>query len=173
MFNHDRRNELNLIDINIDQYLINPLILLQPPILDEEPPMTNGHIDEKVTTEVSTHNDTKVVTKTTTVTETQVITEISAGNKEAKKETITVVNGSTSSHSITPTEEKRESVVQETPQPKVESKPPATTASPTKNGSAPDVSSPTHESVKSPNKVKKSKSFKNMFGKKKDKKEGK
>ncbi|XP_066931002.1 alpha-adducin-like [Clytia hemisphaerica] len=146
---------------------------IEPPILDEEPPMTNGHIDEQVTTEVSTHNDTKVVTKTTTVTETQVITEISAGNKDAKKETITVVNGSTSSHSISPTEESRESVVQEAPQPKVEDKQPVAAASPTRNGSAPDISSPSHESVKSPSKVKKSKSFKNMFGKKKDKKEGK
>lgn len=143
-------------------------------MLDEEPLM-NGHMDENVSTEISSssHNDTKVVTKTTTVTETQVITEF-PGNK---KETVTIVNGSASSHSVSATtlEEKQQEVPvveqqQHQPIPKVEVKKPVVVQSPTSgHSSSPDITA--GENVKSPSKVKKSKSFKNMFGKKKDKKE--
>jgi hypothetical protein len=133
--------------------------------LDEEEqqqPMMNGHVEENVTTEVtSSHNDTKVVTKTTTVTETQVITEIS-GNKKGEK-TTTFVNGSSSSHSLSSPEENKEFIenveaknannVEE----KIESPPPS------ENGSVQEISA---ESIKSPSKVKKSKSFKKTLMKK-------
>ena len=151
-------------------------------MLDEEPLM-NGHVDENVSTEISSRNDTKVVTKTTTVTETQVITEF-PGNK---KETVTIVNGSASSHSVSAkSEEKKQEVPivekpeqqqqlqqqqqqqQQQPASKMEVKKPVV-RSPTSGHSSPDITA--SENVKSPNKVKKSKSFKNMFGKKKDKKE--
>ena len=146
-------------------------------MLDEEPLM-NGHVDENVSTEISSRNDTKVVTKTTTVTETQVITEF-PGNK---KETVTIVNGSASSHSVSakseekkqeePIVEKRQQqqqqLQQQQPASKMEVKKPVV-RSPTSGHSSPDITA--SENVKSPNKVKKSKSFKNMFGKKKDKKE--
>lgn len=114
------------------------------------------------------------MTKTTTVTETQVITEF-PGNK---KETVTIVNGSASSHNISASDEKKETP----PPPTVETQAPVTVAkveqakpavqsptSPSEHSSSPDIS--TSETIKSPSKVKKSKSFKNMFGKKKDKKE--
>lgn len=133
----------------------------------------NGHVDENVSTEISSHNDTKVVTKTTTVTETQVITEFPG----SKKETITIVNGSASSHSVSASlEEKKQEVPivetqQQQPAQKIEVKKPVVQSptSPPEHSSSPDIT--TSESVKSPSKVKKSKSFKNMFGKKKDKKE--
>ena len=144
-------------------------------MLDEEPLM-NGHVDENVSTEISSRNDTKVVTKTTTVTETQVITEF-PGNK---KETVTIVNGSASSHSISAkSEEKKKEVPivekqqqqlqQQQPASKVEVKKPVVQSPTSGHSSSPDITA--SENVKSPSKVKKSKSFKNMFGKKKDKKE--
>ena len=126
----------------------------------------NGHVDESISTEISSHNDTKVVTKTTTVTETQVITEF-PGNK---KEKVTIVNGSTSSHSVSASDDKKQEMPPIEAVQKVEvHKAVQSPTSPSEHSSSPDIT--TSENVKSPNKVKKSKSFKNMFGKKKDKKE--
>ena len=130
---------------------------------EQQKPLVNGHVGENVTTEVtSNHSDTKVVTKTTTVTETQVITEISSGKNSEK---ITLVNGSNSSHSLSSPDENKEIVkkVEETKANNVEEKIPIESPPVSENGSVQEIPA---ESIKSPSKVKKSKSFKKTLMKK-------
>lgn len=134
---------------------------LPPPVLEDEMSAhVNGHVEEKTTEISSSGSDTKVVTKTTTVTETQVITEIS-GKKPS--ETITAVNGNGSQDNFSHV--KVEGKVEKVKEKKEEAPSSTTSPSPNKNGSAQEIGSGAEES-KSPNKVKKQKSFKKTLMKK-------
>ena len=126
--------------------------------MDEETPQINGHVEENTTEVSSNGSDTKVVTKTTTVTETQVITEISG-----KKISETVTNGSGSQENSNQRVSVEEKVEKKKSEKKEESG--STTVSPNKNGSAQEIGSGGEE-LKSPNKVKKQKSFKKTLMKK-------